>query len=340
MGIILGLMAAVGWGSADFVARYSSRAIGFYRTLLYMQVIGLVVLSLYLALSGEFVRLYNETSWLPWAWGMLATLFGIGGSLALYRSFEVGIISLVSPICASYAALTTVLAIASGERLDLLRSIGIVAAIVGVILASTTLTPKLEAEIGQAVKRSHGLPPGVGLAMLAAVCFGVSFWATGFFVAPALGGIAPVWLSRLTTILLLTLVARPFSQSISVPQRQIWWPILGIGVLDTVGYVAATIGLTLGEVAVVSVLGSLFSAVTVLLAAIFLREKLVWNQWLGIAIIGLGVALVSIKSLGGSIMSFLLKLIVFIAFALTAALGALKLMQALAYREDDDDELA
>ncbi len=36
-------------------------------------------------------------------------------------------------------------------------------------------------------------------------------------------------------------------------------------------------------------------------------------------------------------MSFLLKLIVFIAFALTAVLGAIKLMQVLAEREDEDE---
>lgn len=295
MGIILGLTAALGWGSADFLARYSTHQIGTYRTLLYMQYFGLAALTAYLIFGGEFVRLYNETGWQPWAWGLAATLLGICGSLSLYRSFETGILSLVSPICASYAALTTVLAIASGERLTLLQGSGIVTTIVGVILASTTLTSQAEQEIEQAVKRSRGLPPGVGLAMLAALCFGVSFWLTGYFVAPALGGVAPVWLSRLSSVVLLSLLARPMSQSIKLPQGSIWWFIIGISVLDTTGFVAATFGLATSEISIVSVLGSLFSAVTVLLAAIFLRDKLAWNQWLGIVIILAGVALVSVR---------------------------------------------
>ncbi len=340
MGIILGLAAAVGWGSADFLARYSTRMIGTWRTLFFMQFIGLIGLSLYLAIAGEFARLYNQTSWQPWAWALLATIIEIISALSLYRAFEVGIISVVSPIGASYAALTTVLAILSGETLSQTRAAGIVAALVGVILASTTLTGKEVAGAELVVARKRELPPGVGWAMLAALGFGFSFWLLGFFVTPQLGGVAPVWLVRLTTIVLLTLVAKPVGQNISLPHGSVWWLIIGIGVLDTAAFVANTVGLTTDQISVVSVLASLFSAVTVLLAAIFLREKLVWNQWLGIAIILMGVGLVSIKLLGGLIMSFLLKLVVFIAFAIAAALGALKLMQALAYREDDDDELA
>jgi len=337
MGIILGLAAAVGWGSADFLARYSTRMIGTWRTLFFMQFIGLVGLSAYLTASGEFARLYNQTSWQPWAWALLTTVIEIISALALYRAFEVGIISVVSPIGASYAALTTVLAILSGESLSQTRGIGIVAALIGVVLASTTLTGKAVAEIEQTIEHKRGLPAGVGAALIAALGFGVSFWLLGFFVTPELGGVAPVWLVRLTTIGLLAVAARPASQSISPPKGQVWWFIVGIGVLDTAAFVANTVGLTTDQISVVSVLASLFSAVTVLLAAIFLREKLIWNQWLGIAIILGGVALVSIKSLGGLTMSFLLKLIVFIAFALTAALGAIKLMQMLAEREDEDE---
>jgi drug/metabolite transporter (DMT)-like permease len=47
MGIFLGLLAAVSFGIADFLARFSTKLVGTYRTLLYMQLIGLVGLSLY-----------------------------------------------------------------------------------------------------------------------------------------------------------------------------------------------------------------------------------------------------------------------------------------------------
>ncbi|HEV7235853.1 MAG TPA: EamA family transporter, partial [Ktedonobacteraceae bacterium] len=74
-----------------------------------------------------------------------------------------------------------------------------------------------------------------------------------------------------------------------------WWYITGVGILDTAAFVIAAIALGNGqEVAIVSVLVSLFSAVTVVLAWIFLREKLHWSQWLGIGIIFVGIVLVNV----------------------------------------------
>jgi drug/metabolite transporter (DMT)-like permease len=47
------------------------------------------------------------------------------------------------------------------------------------------------------------------------------------------------------------------------------------------------------QVAVISVLGSLYGAVTVGLAAIFLKEDVSRWQWLGIATVFLGIFLIS-----------------------------------------------
>lgn len=54
------------------------------------------------------------------------------------------------------------------------------------------------------------------------------------------------------------------------------------------------LGLATGQVAVVSVLTSLYSAVAVVLAWVFLREKLHWGQWAGIGLIFVGIALVNL----------------------------------------------
>jgi uncharacterized membrane protein len=52
--------------------------------------------------------------------------------------------------------------------------------------------------------------------------------------------------------------------------------------------------LHIGPVSVVSVLASLYGAVTVLLSWIFLRERLERSQWLGIVLIFVGIVCVSI----------------------------------------------
>jgi len=60
---------------------------------------------------------------------------------------------------------------------------------------------------------------------------------------------------------------------------------LGIGLLDTGAFVASALGFATGQVAIVSVLASLYSAVAVVLTAIFLRERLHVIQWLGMSML-------------------------------------------------------
>jgi len=49
------------------------------------------------------------------------------------------------------------------------------------------------------------------------------------------------------------------------------------------------------QVSVISVLGSLYGAVTVVFAAIFLKERIAPLQWTGIAAIFAGVALMNAR---------------------------------------------
>jgi drug/metabolite transporter (DMT)-like permease len=298
MTIILGLAAAIFWGSADFFARYSTRIIGTYRTLFFMQFFGLIGLSIYLAFSGEFGRLVQEVYWQAWVWALLASLLNVVSSLALYRAFEVGILAIVSPIAASSAALAVVFALMSGETISMLHGIGIITALFGVALAATAFSSTRnasEAKMIEVVPQRKGiLPRGVAWALAASVGYSIIFWILGFRVTPVLGGVAPVWLIRLTTLSTLALFAIPLKQNIHIPRGSVWWYIAGAGILDTAAYVSFTIGLTAGQVAIIGVIASLFSAVTVLLAWIFIREKLQWSQWLGVGIIFVAIVLVNV----------------------------------------------
>src|SRR5207244_11197585 len=67
-------------------------------------------------------------------------------------------------------------------------------------------------------------------------------------------------------------------RSLHWPPQRAWRLIVPIGILDTMSFLSVAIGYTTDQVSVVSVLASLFSAVTVLLAWIFLREKLQWRD--------------------------------------------------------------
>jgi len=208
--------------------------------------------------------------------------------------------SIVGPVSSAYPALTVALAIASGERITALRGAGLAVTLVGVILAATTFAPNAASPVNanpekeSAPKESAHLSKGVVWALLAALGFGVLFWFLGFYVVPAVGPTISVWVIRLTSFSVLAVAAIPAHQSLKLPSGSVWWQLAAVGFLDTAAFVANNAGLHTGQVSVVSVLASLYGAVTVLLAWIFLREKLERTQWFGIILIFAGIVLVSI----------------------------------------------
>jgi len=288
--MLLGLTAALGWGVADFMARFSTRRVGTYRTLLYMQLVGFLALSAFLTATHGWGR-FAGTSRQAWAWVILAGLLNTASTIALYRSFEIGVLAIVAPIAASYPALTVILSLASGEILRPARALGIGAALVGVVLAATSFAP-VAANTSPPHHKGH-LTRGVPWAIAAAIGYGVLFWLLGFRVMPMFDGFASVWVIRVTTFSTLALLAAPVQQSTRPPDRRTWWLVGGIGIIDTSAFIANNVALKAEQVAAASVLASLYGAVTVLLAALFLREKLEWSQWLGIALIFAGIALIS-----------------------------------------------
>jgi drug/metabolite transporter (DMT)-like permease len=292
-GVVLGLASAWCWGSADFAARFTSRRVGAYRALFFMQFFGFILLSVYLKWSGGFSR-GVAPGWQPWALAASAGLLNVAASLALYHSFEVGTLSIVGPVSSSYPALTVALSLFSGERIHLLQGIGLAVTLAGVISASTSFAV-LRAKTNEAgaIESAH-LSKGVGWAIAAALGFGVMFWFLGYHVLPVVAAPVSVWVMRLTSIVALGLVALPARQSLKLPSGLVWWGLFAAGILDTCAFLANNAGLQLGQVSVVSVLASLYGAVTVLLAWIFLRERLEISQWCGIAMIFAGIVLVSL----------------------------------------------
>jgi len=294
MGILLGLTAAMSWGIADFFARYATRLVGSYRAVLFTQFISLVCLSVYLIGTGTLQQIAQHTNWQPWAWAFLAVLLNITSSLSLYRAFEVGTLAIVSPIAASYSAITALLAVISGEAVSTLHGVGMGITLLGVVLASAPLAKRTETRMSPHTQHWRGkIPHGVTWAITAAVGYGLFFWLLGIHVTPLLGSIVPAWLNCLTTLCLFPLLAPMLRQSVHLPQGRVWWYLIGISILSTAGYIAVTIGFTVSETSLVTILSSLFSPVTFLLAWIFLREPLYRSQWLGVGIIFIGIALVN-----------------------------------------------
>jgi drug/metabolite transporter (DMT)-like permease len=289
MGILLGLLTALTWGGADFIARFATHRVGALRSMLYMQLIGFLVLSSLLPWLGGWGHLADGSGWQPWAWGFLAGCFNAVSCLALYRAFEIGKMAVVAPLSASYPALTLVLSWMTGEHLSAVRIGGIFCTLVGVVVvAGGEKTP--DENDAAAVQRSG---KGIGWAVFASVGFAVLFWLLGIRIIPRVGAVQTVWMIRLTSMLLTAAVIVIAKQPMRLPRGEVRWMVLGMGVFDTGAFVLSNLGMKMEQVAVISVLGSLYGAVTVGLAAIFLREHVSRWQWMGIVTIFVGIFLIS-----------------------------------------------
>jgi drug/metabolite transporter (DMT)-like permease len=289
MGILLGLLTALTWGGADFIARFSTHRIGTLRTMLYMQFTGFLLLSLALPWLGGLGHLSDGSGWQPSAWGFLAGCINACSTLALYRSFEIGKMAVVAPLSASYPALTLLISWMSGERLTVIRVAGIVLILLGVVVvAGGEKAP--DSNNAEEVRRSG---KGIGWAICAAVGFGVLFWLLGIRIISRVGPVQTVWMIRMTSTVLTAAVIFFFKQPIRLPRGNVRWMALGMGALDTSAFVLSNRGMQMEQVAVISVLGSLYGAVTVGLASIVLREHVSRWQWLGIVAIFCGIFLIS-----------------------------------------------
>jgi drug/metabolite transporter (DMT)-like permease len=302
MGILLGLLTALSWGSSDFLARFAAHKIGALRTSFYMQLAGFCLLTIFLPWAGGWGHLADGSGWRPWAWGALAGLLNGIATLSLYRSFEVGKLAVVAPLSASYPALTAVLSMLSGERLAAARVAGIFLIMAGVALVAggenvpVEFAPERPDEPLRlaAPAASTKIKSGIFWAFLAAFGFGLLFWLLGMRIIPAVGYGASVWMIRLTSSLLTAIVILCLRQPISLRRTgpiPLW--LLGMGALDTGAFVISNYGMQIEQVSVVSALASLYGAVTVGMAAIFLRERVSRWQWLGIFSIFAGIYLIS-----------------------------------------------
>ena len=146
-----------------------------------------------------------------------------------------------------------------------------------------------DANNADAVRRSG---KGIGWALASALGFGVLFWLLGLRVIPRVGAPQTVWMIRMTCTVIAAAMILIARQPIRLPRNSRLFS-LGMGAGDTSAFVLSNRAMQLEQVAVVSVLGSLYGAVTVALAAVVLREHVSRWQCVGIAAIFFGIYLMS-----------------------------------------------
>jgi uncharacterized membrane protein len=302
MGILFGLSAALSWGVGDFLATKVTRRLGALRALMLTQCISFSVIALMVRSEGSWPQVTMTT----WRFAFIMGVINFVATQMLYRAFQIGKLSLVSPLASSFTIVTALLAYVTGERAALLSLFGAALLLVGVILACQSPAEEL-------TENENGLSSRAGLveAGAASVCFGVVFWGMDR-LTPDLGIYWPVLILRLVTLVGATAIwhawARRQASSVITespeeiepvagqgPRRlPVWWLITLVAFCATAAWLSFNAGTRTEFTTVVTALASLFSGITVLLARIFFHEELSRTQWAGVATILLGILLVSI----------------------------------------------
>lgn len=218
----------------------------------------------------------------PWiVWGVVAGLVGLVGLSAAYRGMAIGVISVVSTIAATGPVVPIIVGLSLGERPSLLQFGGIAVTLAGIALLAFDRRPQA----------GRKLVPGVGLALLAALAFGVFLVAIRYASRPD-----PLWgvlATRTGSVLALLVLGLAFRSRIKVPRADVP-SLFAVGVLDVSADVFFAFATTIGLLSIVSILSSLYPVATVILARIVLNERMVRLQQLGIALVLAGVLLISI----------------------------------------------
>jgi drug/metabolite transporter (DMT)-like permease len=291
VGVLLGLTAALVWGTTDVVATLASRRVGSLVATAGTQIVSLAAIALLVLVTGT--RLPDDPSVIATA--LASGVISATAYLAFFTALRHGPITIVSPVVSMYGGLTVVLSVLLlGEALAPLQAVGVVVATSGVVLAAVAFDG--------GIRRARLVGPGVAYAMVALVAFAAvtiilsgPIRSAGWLPIMLLARIAnagTVWV-----ILGVTRVARRPGASTS-PRRSLDRRAIGLlvaaGLLDTAGFVAFAAGLQVSETWLIGITSSFGPVVAVAVGVLLFGERPRPIQWLGLGFVAASVFFIAL----------------------------------------------
>lgn len=278
---LLGLTSALGLGTADFMARFSARALGAAPTYAVVLLIGSVATTIWVVVSGA------ELVWSPYGCA-IAVAHGMSVSvmcILLYEGMARGPIAVVAPIVASHPVPVLIVNVLMGVRPSAVQWGAMAVVILGGVLISRHAISDAEPSQAKANRTTVLIALGACLAYVAIVL-------TAQTATPLIGELQTMWIGRWAGLVFIALILAIQRAPVRVPRS--WWPFVGLqGALDSLGYLAFLAGANSASPHVTMVVASAFSVVTVLLARVVINEQISRLQWFAIALIAAGTAVLS-----------------------------------------------
>ncbi|KKQ02065.1 MAG: hypothetical protein US11_C0001G0024 [Candidatus Roizmanbacteria bacterium GW2011_GWA2_36_23] len=208
--------------------------------------------------------------------------------LSFYKGLSKSNVSLVSPIGATYSLVIVVLStLIYKEVLNNGQILAIFLILTGIILTSVNLPVIFKF-------KKLTIFSGVKEGLVAMLGWGISL----FLIVPvsqSLGWFLPAYIFKLIFLSFLLIYMLVKKQKIDKQKLKSNWLILIIiGVFDMVAFFSYSFGVMSEYASIVAPVAGAYSMITVVLGLVFLKEKLVFNQVVGILGIISGLVLISL----------------------------------------------
>jgi transporter family protein len=277
--IVFAISAMFSFGVADFMAKVIVNRVSAYRTALISQSVGSI---LYLALALAYDLSVPDAPTL-----LLVILSGIlsaGVLFSFYKALSLGKASLVSPVSSCLTVVAIVLSfLILGETLTTQQTLVVAAVFVGMLLvafekSSTKLTSNTSMLFALAVVFLGGANAIIQKLIATSSHYLISFSLSRLIMVGCLLSLMP-------------LLGKETAPTFRATRTLIIMGVLGL--LDVTGFFAWFIGLRQGLVSIVTPIVNSSPALTVILAHVFLRERVFLHQKIGMIIIIIGIVLLS-----------------------------------------------
>jgi drug/metabolite transporter (DMT)-like permease len=282
--VILGFATSLVYGFADFFGAIASRKI---KAVTVTFVAGLSGLSFLLALSIFMGANFSQEAIF---WGVLAGVASAAAMSALYASLAIGPISILSPLSAVVSAVVPMLVgFAQGDRFSIWGLLALAAILVAIFLVG--FVPGDDVRLPSAKGLILGTAAGVGIGIVL-ICIDQAPADSGLASVILLRAVAATLLGAFTLVMFLR--SRQAGSQVAKPARvplKLWLAVVLAGLFDSSANVFFLLASRIGSLSVVSVLTALYPLGTIILARIFLKEKIAKTQMVGI-LIALGASAV------------------------------------------------
>ena len=273
-GIIFAIISMVGFGFYQFFLK-NIKDINIYSSLIYVHIF--LVLSLIPLIFTGFILPDHKTSILI----LLASLLGAINIPFLYKAISSGKLSIVIPIANTYSLPAVIFAyLFFGEVLSISKYLAGILIIFGVTLIV------LKREEIKNFKIEKEDTKGV----LYAIIFSLGLSLYSVLLRQIEAGVGP-YLGMFYTefFILIFLGIYFFSGKVNLQKLKRWkYPILA-GFFQAIGGLFFFLGIKYANVSIASIIGAANPLIVLILAFTFLKEKIEWNQLVGIIITVIGL---------------------------------------------------